>query len=112
MFTWGGCITKLLISVAFACVGAKLGSPVSICVFAGVMVYSLISSWWYFCCLLDHVLIGSLVFVGVFALACWGSVAAPVTALRVICLLGLAAITLGGAIADIWGMIQAIRYGL
>lgn len=42
----------------------------------------------------------------------WGCAAAPNTVLRVICYLILAAVTLGGAIADIWGMIQSIRDGV
>lgn len=102
MFTWGGCLIKLLIGGAIGFVAGRF-LPVGMCILMGAMVYGIISAWWFCCYLLDQVLFGSLLFIGVFALACWGCAAAPVTALRVISYLALAVICLGGVIADIWG---------
>lgn len=110
MFSWGGCLIKLLISVAVACsTGKSQGIGVSIVM--GVLVYSIISAWWYCCCMMGNYIIGTIVFVGVVFLAAWGVGTASNIVLKVISGIVLVAIALGGVIADIWGMIQSIRYG-
>lgn len=75
----------------------------------GVLVYSIISAWWYCCCKMGNYLIGTAVFIGVVFLATWGISAAPNVALKVISYIAIIAIALGGVIADIWGMIQSVR---
>lgn len=110
MFSWGRCLTKLFISVGFGFVAARF-VPVGMSILMAGMVYSIISAWWYVCLLVDHMLWGSLLFIGVFILVCWGYTS-PIKVIQVISILGLTAIVLGGVIADIWGMIQSIRDAL
>lgn len=108
MFSWGGCVIKLLISIAVTCAaGTSQGLGVSIVM--GVLVYSIISAWWYCCCLSGNYLIGTILFFVVAFVATWGVSSAPNNVLKVISGIVLAAIALGGAIADIKGMIGSIR---
>lgn len=109
MFSWGGCLIKLLISVAVACSAKSQGIGTSIVM--GVLVYSIISAWWYCCCMMGNYIIGTIVFIGVVFLATWGFSSASNIVLKVLSGIVLAAVALGGAIADIWGMIQSIRNG-
>lgn len=111
MFTWRGFVLKLLVSLIFGWIASNAFS-IGMCIFIGVIVYSILSAWWCCCYLLDQPLFGTLLFIAVFALVCWGCAAAPNMVLRVISYIALAVISLGGVIADIWGMIQATRYGV
>lgn len=109
MFSWGGCLIKLLISVAAACAmgGEKMGWT---SVVTGVILYGIISAWWYCCCLSGNFIIGTILFLVVVFVATWGASAAQHIVLKVISFIVLLAIMLGGVIADIKGMIDAIRY--
>lgn len=109
MFSWGGCIIKLLISIAVTCAaGTSQGIGVSIVM--GVLVYSIISAWWYCCCLMGNYIVGTVLFLVVVGLATWGVSEASNIALKIISGIVLSAIALGGVIADIKGMIDRIRY--
>ncbi len=109
MFSWGGCIIKLLISIGVASVtGSKQNIGVSI--LTGVLIYSIISAWWYCCTMTGNFLIGSIAFIAVVYFCGWGSSAAPNMVIKIIAYIVTFAIALGGALADIWGMIQEIRY--
>ncbi len=113
MFSWGGCVIKLLISVAAACAAGN--SPensreVWARIVMGVLIYSIISAWWYCCCLAGNYIIGSILFLVVVGLATWGVGEAPNIVLKIISGIVLVAIAVGGVIADIKGMIDSIRY--
>ncbi len=108
MFSWGGCIIKLLISIAVASVtGAEQNIGVGILM--GVLVYSIISAWWYCCRMTGNYLIGSVAFLIALVFCVWGVSEAPNMVIKVIAYIVMFAIILGGVIADIWGIIQAIR---
>ncbi len=108
MFSWGGCIIKLLISIAVASVtGTKQSIGASILM--GVLVYSMISAWWYCCRMMGNYLIGTVAFLIAFFFCVWGVSSAPNIVIKIIAYIVMFAIILGGVIADIWGIIQAIR---
>lgn len=111
MFSWGGCLIKLLISVAVACSAGK-GQAVWVSIAMGVLVYSIISAWWYCCCLSGNFIIGTILFLVVVFVATWGVSEAQNIVFRIISGIVLAAIALGGVIADIKGMIDRIRCGV
>lgn len=111
MFSWGGCLIKLLISVAVACSTGK-DQAVWVSIVMGVLVYSIISAWWYCCCLSGNFIIGTILFLVVVFVATWGASAAQNIVLRIISGIVLVAIALGGVIADIKGMIDRIRCGV
>ncbi|MCM1120206.1 MAG: hypothetical protein NC543_12705 [bacterium] len=110
MFSWGGCVIKLLISIAVACATGAEQQNIGARIVMGVLVYSIISAWWYCCCKMGNYIIGTIVFIGVVFLATYGISAAPNIVLKVISYIAIIAIALGGVIADIWGMIQSVRY--
>lgn len=110
MFSWGGCVIKLLISIALACVSNADQHNIGARIVMGVLVYSIISAWWYCCCKMGNYIIGTIAFIGVVFLAAWGISEAPNIVLKVISYIAIIAVALGGVIADIWGMIQSIRY--
>ena len=72
MFSWGGCLIKLLISVAAACAmgGEQMGWT---SVATGVLLYGVISAWWYCCCLSGNFIIGTILFLVVVIVATWGA---------------------------------------
>ncbi len=112
MFSWGGCVIKLLISIAVACTAGKGQGSVWTSILMGVLVYSIISAWWYCCCLSGNYLIGTILFLVVVCLATWGVSEAGNIVLKILSGIVLFAIALGGVIADIKGMICRIRSGV
>lgn len=113
MFSWGGCVIKLLISVALACAtgnSQENDQEILARIVMGVLIYSIISAWWYCCCLAGNYIIGSILFFVVVGVATWGVSQAPNIVLKIISGVVLTAVALGGVIADIKGMIDSIRY--
>lgn len=108
MFSWGGCIIKLLISIGFVSYTSSKQS-IGTSILMGVLLYSIISAWWYCCTMTGNYIIGTAAFLGVVFFCGWGTSAAPNQVIKVIAYIVTLAIAMGGAIADIWGMIQAIR---
>lgn len=75
MFSWGGCVIKLLISVALACAtgnSQENDQEILARIVMGVLIYSIISAWWYCCCLAGNYIIGSILFFVVVGVATWG----------------------------------------
>lgn len=109
MFSWGGFIVKLLVSLAIS-FGTMREQPVGMNIFYTVLLYGIISAWWFCCTLMGNYLIGSIVFIGAVAFSSWGVAAAPNMVIKVIAYIVIFGICLGGIIADIKGIIQSIRY--
>lgn len=109
MFNWGGFIIKLLISIAVA-FGTGQDQELPIRIGMAVLIYSVISAWAYCCKMTGNYLVGSVAFLAAVAFSSWGVAAAPNMVIKVIAYIVILAIAIGGAIADIWGIIQAIRY--
>lgn len=110
MFSWGGCIIKLLISVAAAYGMGKYQASLATSIFTGVLIYSIISAWWYCCCLSGNYIIGTVLFIVVLAVATWGCSGTNIV-LKVLSYIVIIGIAVGGVIADLWGMIRSIRHG-
>lgn len=109
MFSWGGCIIKLLLSVGVVCGMSSSGSmSVSSSIITGVLIYSMISAWWYCCCMMGNYIIGTVAFLAVVFVATWGLSTSTNVVLRVISGIVIVAIAVGGAVYDIWGMITSI----
>lgn len=109
MFSWGGCIIKLLLSVGVVCGMNGSGSMgIGSSIITGVLIYSMISAWWYFCCMMGNYIIGTVAFLAVVFVATWGLSSATNVVLKVISGIVIVAIAIGGAVYDIWGMITSI----
>lgn len=109
MFSWGGCLIKLLVSIAAACAMGG-NQPGWTSVVTGVILYGIISAWWYCCCLSGNFIIGTILFLVVVFVATWGFSTAQNIVLKVISGIVLGAIMLGGVIGDIKGIVDSIRY--
>lgn len=57
----------------------------------------------------ENYLVGTIVFVVAVFFSSWGIAAGPNMVIKVIAYIVVIAIVIGGVIADIWGIIQAIR---
>lgn len=109
MFNWGGFIVKLLISIAVS-FGTMNEQSLGVKIFFAVLLYGIISAWWFCCTLMGNYLIGSIVFIGAVFFATWGATAGPNMVVKVISYIVIFGIYLGGIIFDIKGIIQSIRY--
>lgn len=58
----------------------------------------------------ENYLVGTIAFIAAGFFSSWGIAAGPNMVIKVIAYIVVIAIVIGGAIADIWGIIQAIRY--
>lgn len=105
----GGFIIKLLISIAVA-FGTGQSQEIAVRIVMAVFIYSVISAWWYCCKMTENYIVGTIVFVAIAFFSSWGIAAGPNMVIKVIAYIVVIAIAIGGAIADIWGIIQAIRY--
>lgn len=109
MFSWGGFIIKLLISIAVA-FGTGQSQEIAVRIVMAVFIYSVISAWCYCCKMTENYIVGTIVFVAIAFFSSWGIAAGPNMVIKVIAYIVVIATAIGGAIADIWGIIQAIRY--
>ena len=107
MFNWGGFIIKLLISIGVA-FGTGQDQGIGVRIMMAVFIYSVISAWWYCCKMTGNYLVGSIAFIGATLFTGWGIGQGNIV-LKVIAYIVVFAIIFGGALADIWGIIQAIR---
>lgn len=108
MFSWGGVLIKLIVSVAIS-FGTMKTQSVGTQIFFAVLMYGILSAWWYCCALMGNYLIGSVLFVAAVFFSSWGVSAAPNMVVKVLAYVVLIAIFLGGIISDIAGMIRSIR---
>lgn len=109
MFNWGGFFIKLLISIAVA-FGTGQDKEIAVRIVMAVFIYSVISAWWYCCKMTENYFVGTIAFVAAVFFSSWGIAAGPNIVIKVIAYIVVIAIAVGGVIADIWGIIQAIRY--
>ena len=58
----------------------------------------------------ENYLVGTIAFIAAGFFSSWGIAAGPNMVIKVIAYIVVIAIVIGGAIADIWEIIQAIRY--
>lgn len=108
MFSWGGVLIKLIVSVAIS-FGTMKEQSVGAQIFFAVLIYGILSAWWYCCALMGNYLIGSVLFIAAVFFSSWGVSAGPNTVIKVLAYIVIIAIFLGGIVSDIIGMIRSVR---